>query len=57
MGMILHPISGKKGPPDIQTETDQICQAVATTKACYPDLDLIVFTEHSAQALNASLWT
>lgn len=57
VAMIQYPVPVIKGPADIQTQVDQICQAVATTKAGYPDLDLIVFPEYSTQGLNTSLWT
>lgn len=36
---------------------DQICKAVATTKAGYPDLDLVMFPEYSTQGLNTAIWT
>ena len=55
--MIQYPVPVIKGPEDIQTQVDQICKCVATTKAGYPDLDLIVFPEYSTQGLNTQIWT
>jgi formamidase len=36
VAMIQYPVPVIKGPADIQTQVDQICQAVATTKAGLP---------------------
>ena len=55
--MIQYPVPVIKGPEDIQTQVEQICKCVASTKAGYPDLDLIVFPEYSTQGLNTKIWT
>jgi formamidase len=47
LAMIQYPVPVIKGPEDIQIQADQICTALANTKAGYPDLDLIVFPEYS----------
>ena len=57
IAMIQYPVPVIKGPEDIQTQVDQICKAVATTKAGYPEADLIVMPEYSTQGLNTSIWT
>jgi formamidase len=57
VAMIQYPVPVIKGPEDIQTQVDQICKAVASTKAGYPDADLIVMPEYSTQGLNTSIWT
>ncbi len=55
--MVQYPVPVIKGPEDIQTQVDQICKCLASTKAGYPDLDLIVFPEYSTQGLNTQIWT
>lgn len=55
--MVQYPVPVVKGPEDIQVQVEQICRAVASTKAGYPDLDLIVFPEYSTQGLNTAIWT
>ena len=57
VAMIQYPVPVIKGPEDIQTQVDQICKAVATTKAGYPEADLIVMPEYSTQGLNTAIWT
>ena len=57
VAMIQYPVPAISGPEDIQTQVDQICKAVASTKAGYPDLDLIVMPEYSTQGLNTSIWS
>ena len=57
VAMIQYPVPVIKGPEDIQTQVDQICKAVASTKAGYPDADLIVMPEYSTQGLNTAIWT
>lgn len=57
VALIQYPVPVIKGPEDIQTQVDQICRAVDSTKAGYPDLDLIVFPEYSTQGLNTAIWT
>jgi len=57
VAMIQYPVPVIKGPEDIQVQVDQIRKALASTKAGYPDLDLIVFPEYSTQGLNTSIWT
>ena len=37
VAMIQYPVHLIKGPADIQTQVDQICKAVASTKAGYPE--------------------
>src|SRR5512145_1356307 len=46
VAMIQYPVPVIKGPADIQVQVDQICKAVDSTKAGYPDLDLIVMPEY-----------
>lgn len=55
--MVQYPVPVVKTPQDIQVQVDQICHTVASTKAGYPDLDLIVFPEYSTQGLNTNIWT
>ena len=55
--MVQYPVPVITGPDDIQTQVDQICRTVASTKAGYPDLDLIVFPEYSTQGLNTAIWS
>ena len=57
VAMIQYPVPVIKGPADIQTQVDQICKAVASTKAGYPEADLIVMPEYSTQGLNTAIWT
>ena len=57
VAMIQYPVPVISGPEDIQTQVRQICRAVDSTKAGYPDLDLIVFPEYSTQGLNTTIWT
>ncbi len=57
VAMIQYPVPVIKGPSDIQTQVDQICKAVASTKAGYPEADLIVMPEYSTQGLNTAIWT
>lgn len=57
VAMIQYPVPVISGPEDIQTQVDQICKCLASTKAGYPDVDLIVFPEYSTQGLNTSIWT
>lgn len=57
VAMIQYPVPIIKGPSDIQTQVDQICKAVASTKAGYPEADLIVMPEYSTQGLNTAIWT
>ena len=57
VAMIQYPVPVIKGPEDIQTQVDQICKAVASTKAGYPEADLIVMPEYSTQGLNTAIWT
>ena len=56
VAMIQYPVPVIKGPEDIQTQVDQICKAVASTKAGYPEADLIVMPEYSTQGLNTAIW-
>jgi formamidase len=55
--MVQYPVPVITGPDDIQTQVDQICRTVASTKAGYPDLDLIVFPEYSTQGVNTKIWS
>lgn len=55
VAMIQYPVPVISGPEDIRVQVDQICKAVAATKAGYPDLDLIVFPEYSTQGLIPAL--
>lgn len=54
---IQYPVPVVNGPEDIQVNVDRICKAVASTKAGYPGLDLIVFPEYSTQGLNTAIWS
>ena len=55
--MIQYPVPVITGPEDIQIQVDKICKCLASTKAGYPGLDLIVFPEYSTQGLNTKIWT
>ncbi|HTT80288.1 MAG TPA: nitrilase-related carbon-nitrogen hydrolase, partial [Stellaceae bacterium] len=57
VAMIQYPVPVITGPQDIATQVRQICKAVDSTKAGYPDLDLIVFPEYSTQGLNTAIWS
>jgi formamidase len=57
VAMIQYPAPVISGPEDIQVQVRQICNAVDSTKAGYPDLDLIVFPEYSTQGLNTAIWS
>ncbi|MCZ9310188.1 formamidase [Corynebacterium uberis] len=57
MALVQYPVPVVNGPEDIQTNVDNICRAVASTKAGYPDLDLIVFPEYSTSGLNTAIWS
>ncbi|OCQ51965.1 Formamidase [Photorhabdus australis subsp. thailandensis] len=54
---IQYPVPIIKGPEDIQVQVQQICKTMDSTKAGYPDLDIIVFPEYSTQGLNTKIWT
>ena len=57
VAMIQYPVPVITGPADIQTQVDLICKAVASTKAGYPEADIIVMPEYSTQGLNTAIWT
>ena len=54
VAMIQYPVPVIKGPADIQTQVDQICKAVASTKAITRK-SLIVMPEYSTQGLNTAI--
>lgn len=57
MALVQYPVPVIHSPEEIQPNVDKICQAVASTKAGYPDLDLIVFPEYSSTGLDTSIWS
>jgi len=42
MALIQYPVPVVNTPEDVQASVDEICRMVGSTKAGYPDLDLIV---------------
>ena len=57
MALIQYPVPVVNTPEDVQASVDEICRMVASTKAGYPDLDLIVFPEYSSSGLNTKIWS
>ena len=57
LALMQYPVPVVNTPEDVQSNVDEICRMVASTKAGYPDLDLIVFPEYSASGLNCLLYT
>ncbi len=57
MALIQYPVPVVNHPDDVQRNVDEICRMVASTKASYPDLDLIVFPEYSSSGLNTRIWS
>lgn len=57
MALIQYPVPVVNTPEDVKANVDEICRMVASTKAGYPDLDLIVFPEYSSSGLNTKIWS
>lgn len=57
MALVQYRVPIVESPEDVQKNVDEICRRVASTKAGYPDLDLIVFPEYSTSGLNTAIWS